>query len=652
MDHVNPPNGSRRRGRATTLAGLLPCLLAAGLLAPRFFLPWAKVATCAPTANTPAASHVIHRRATTLHEAILVACGSPEGLRQRTGALIVDGSPHVRKRAHLIRDALNALSRADRGPTRWRVARLGGPLSPAVPPRALTPLIAPLFQAKNQERNTFELLGRTVRSIRARRLAVVYIADWQFEDEHRLERFIKWMKDRGHRFGVVGSEAAFGRAWNDGVLDARERMRNFDLTKGMQAKNALSRYDPTIGRAPFGPTTKDAPWHGGDTAYPHLPYRFSNDLWKTELSPRDLEFERAREGRQVFPDRMEDLLERRGRHRSLLRASLGRDVALPSSFGPYGLMRAAGVLGGTYVLWSWNPTGRSSLVYDFSRCNLFGPDLRSRKAIASSLSRNGLARGLLKAWHRIGSKFDAVSEHTPPMTPGGRPAPIDLLDRSATQLQTYFRSAPDVRAFLNQAHQWKQAIRNAQQMIRPALVRARAADHAPTRLRADADLAMHIFQVLEFELGEAIVAAQTVTKTMWSEKGTVVILSPRPWILRGDDLNSIRKARGVIPWNEILAARVEAARATQLRRYATTPFGVQVAANTVDTYGIRISKPRTSEGQRRMKGRGLAESDGDDPQTPPSPRDDPETEPSEPRRPSPPPRGASSGGGGPQSGGG
>ncbi len=623
-------------------------------------------ASASPQADVPSARQVIHRRSKSLHDAILVACGHAVGEHKRQGALIVDVTPHVRKHAHLIQEALRALSDDDRGPKRWRVARLGGSFSPAVPPRSLAPLIPPLFHAKTTERNTFELLANTIKSLKRRDVSVVFIADWQFEDEYRLERFIKLMSDRRHRFGVVGSEAGFGRAWNDGVLDVRERLHNFDALKGNLGKGAdmkaKSRYDATIGRAPFGPVTREAPWHGGDTAYPHIPYRYSAQLWKTEFSPRDLEFdsgEHERSRRRVRSEDMEDLLERRGRGPNITRASMGRAVALPSTFGPYGLMRAASMLGGKYVLWSWNPTGRSPLVYDFSRCDFFEPDLRSRSAIRASITRNALSRALLKAWHRIASKFDAVAEHTPPLSQGAGPASIDLLERSATQLPTMLRGPSDVRELVRRATQWQRATRDAQTILRTAVTRARADAKGPRRLLADAELALHTLHVIDFQLGESLAVARNIPRVAWKKEGTRVVVSPRPWILRGDDPENIEKVHGVTPHQEDRAAEIEAARARHLRRYRATPFGVQVAANPVNTYRLRVIEPRESKGERRFPGRGLAESDGKKRPRTPRPRarpDDTETEPSEPEsepgRPAPPPRGGSSGGGGPQTGGG
>ena len=63
---------------------------------------------------------------------------------------------------------------------------------------------------------------------------------------------------------------------NDGVRDPRETVRSFEAG----AFDEDLRHDPAIGRRPFGPFRGEAPWHGGDTAYPHAPYRWANDWWK------------------------------------------------------------------------------------------------------------------------------------------------------------------------------------------------------------------------------------------------------------------------------------------------------------------------------------------------------------------------------------
>ncbi len=186
--------------------------------------------------------------------------------------------------------------------------------------------------------------------------AIVYLADWHFEDDQRPEGLLDRLKARKQTFSVVGSEAAFGRGWNDGFAwTGRGGVRRSHWQEPVEG----------AGRAP---------WHGGDTAYNHVPHRFGGPGWQTE-----------------FPIRMEgrENLLQRLRKGQLERPSMTA-LPLPSAFGPYALSRICQQTGGRYVLWSWNRAGRNNVTYDYAlrtvRARIFAVARRSARTSPSARS--------------------------------------------------------------------------------------------------------------------------------------------------------------------------------------------------------------------------------------------------------------------------
>ncbi|MCP5067893.1 MAG: hypothetical protein GY946_15135 [bacterium] len=595
-------------------------------------------ASAAPKAELPEARQVVVRRSKDLRTAIAAAFGSRAETAAGVAAVVIDVTPHTRKSAAQISTALHALDGKPGLPSEWQVAALGrrfraGPASAAEAASRIQELVSQDLPVPD----TDKALRTTIKSFKGRGGTLIYLADWRFEDEHDLESLIRLLASKQLAFGVVGSEAAFGRGWNDGILDMRDQLENGQLV--LKDASKQKRYDETIGRRPFGPFDPKAPWHGGDTAYPHVPYRFSEKLWETVFDPSILSFGKSTDGLPNLKDlqggNMEDLLERLGRSKKVFGSASSRRAALPSAYGPHGLMRAAGVRGGRYVLWSWNPEHRASLTYDYARCDQFGPDLRRRSTIRKDASRRPLARALLKAWDTIGSKYNALAEHTAPLDKSGtRPQSIDLLERSATTLPTMWMDKTQHKEFLRKAKHWQAAAAAVDKLLGKALAGARSEpDAADRRYAADAALLRHIARVLHFELSEALAAAATVPDDAWKQEDTYPGIRPTTWIQRGDDPENIQTTDAHVFGTE-RGARLKDARSEHLRRFGGTPFGVQVAANTVETWVLTTGKKiKSTPGQLQPPGRTPSESQGNPPI--PTPR----------------PPGGGSGGAGPSSGG-
>lgn len=595
-------------------------------------------AIAGPAAELPEARQVVVRRSKDLTSAIKAAFGARSDAAAGTGLLVIDVTPHTRKQAIDIIGALHELDGQAGLPSKWQAAVLGKRFD-AAPTRAAQAAgsIQKLVGQNLAVQDTNRALRDTIKSFSGRGGTVIYLADWRFEDDHDLSKLVRLLAAKQLAFGVVGSEAAFGRGWNDGTLDMRDQLENGALVVKDSSKQKL--YDDAIGRRPFGPFDPKAPWHGGDTAYPHVPYRFSDRMWETVFDPSILGFGKAKDGMPSIDDikngDMEDLLERLGRDKKVFESSSGRRTALPSAYGPHGLMRAVALRGGRYVLWSWNPQHRASLTYDYARCDQFGPDLRSRTEIRKDASRRPLARALLKAWDAIGSKYNALAKHTAPLDKSGtRPQSIDLLERSATTLPTMWMDKGQYKEFLRKAKHWRTAAAAAARTLGKALRGVKEPLDAPDRrYAADAALLRHIAQVLHFELSEALAAAATVSDDAWKDPDTYPGIRPTPWIQRGDDPENIQTTDAKV-FGTKLGDELKDERAAHLRKFRGTPFGVQVAANTVETWILTTGKKmKPGTGQLQPPGRTPSESTGNPPV--PSPR----------------PPGGSSGGAGPSSGG-
>ena len=111
---------------------------------------------------------------------------------------------------------------------------------------------------------------------------------------------------------------------------------------------------------------------------------------------------------------------------------------LPSSFGPYALSRAAAETGGRYVLWSWNRTGRTTLLYDDVRCDLLAPDLRDRETIRADAIKRPLPGAIIK----VGKSRVSMVVFTKTPYGNGVPGRTSPADSDARRGRTGPGSAP------------------------------------------------------------------------------------------------------------------------------------------------------------------------------------------------------------------
>jgi len=537
------------------------------------------LAAPAPTDPLPAAREIVVRGKTTFAAALQAAL-APARETNRAGlevAVIVDVTPYTLAAEKTIMEGLRDLDKGRvGGGAAWRIAALGGKFgNPIFSAGALALDVPRVLREKRASENTFTDLERTIATLPNGHAAVVYLADWDFEDDHHLERLAGVLERRSLSFSVVGSEAAFSRAWNDG----------FFASMGSDARGGGERYDPRIGRDPFGTCRPESPWHGGDTAYPHLPAHMAGAPWRTEFMSGEL----AEDYRMPAfdPDTplegMEDLRERL---RQDLPPSQGESGAhpLPSSFGPYGLMRLAALTGGRYVLWSWNPSGRSSVRYDYGHCDRFPPDLRPRSAILAELARRPLARAMLDAWHGIADRRVGLARITPPVAKD-RVSPREMAEtRSDCSLCMSWQDEAQYRKFLRDIVRVLDALDECIGTLDAAIERAsERPDDGDLRLLADAHLFRHMLVVQRFSLGEAAEVAKHIPSDAWDHPDLYPALFCDEFLLRGSD------PAKVIPRTERIFDREQAERVTEdrkfmLQRYRGTPFGETVARNEVVTY--------------------------------------------------------------------
>jgi hypothetical protein len=397
--------------------------------------------------------------------------------------------------------------------------------------------------------------------------AVVYLADWRFEDHEALEGLVGACKRARVRFSVVGSEAAFGRPWNDG-------------------------FDPDlpdlIGHDAFETRKRGVPFHTGDTAYPHAPWTWglrwttafrSERRRRTHAARRARKYAHERGRKKPGPDEDEDLAARVDKvdDDAMERYSF----PLPSSFGPYALMRLCAETGGKYVLWSWNPDGRSDVTYDFGRCNLFPPDLRSRDDILRDARKRPAARALASAWNEIANRDVQVARITPPLTRNAAAAMAMDRARGRGGLSYRWRDEYEWKIFLKRAPRTLEALDRAIGLLGRALKQPRT-DAVDRRYHADADLMRHVLIVLRFQLGEALAEARKLPPTAWRDEDLYPGLDPVLYLDDGPDV-----VPHVVQLHDPLGgATVAKDRARMLSAYRGTPFGEQIERNPVYTYKL------------------------------------------------------------------
>lgn len=532
--------GTGAFARRWVLVGALVTFGSAGLASARDPAP-----KPAPPAAAPVASAVVVRRQASLDDAFRLALGRAEGLSATSGVLVVaDPTDGLRAAVPAISTALAALSATPGRPAIWQAAVLGrGPSAPIDDPAGLgARLGAALATAKRPTLgpDTLSALRASIGRAKGAGGLVVYLAHARFEDAVDLEGFVEELRKARRTLCVIGPEAAFERAWKD-VLPTTQEILD----------NPGRRTFPDVGTNPFPPEDPKAPWRGGDTAYPPIPYLFTvTSRWDTAFGPPG-----------------------------------GPSVAVPSGYGPYGLMRACGLTGGAYILWGWTAGAGTSFRFDYARCNLFPPDLRARAAILDDVRRRPLAFALLRAWDALA--LAGVADHTAPIQgTAGRPmAEVRGLD---FWLSGVFESARDrdesvasARSSLGELDGVLIALTEA---IRGA---GDPKDDVDRRYRADADLLQQALEAIRFRTHEYILWSSSLPAKAWRVKRSKSpYVEDEIWIEGADDVVDVRPRPGVVVQSPADAERLMASRRAFLERYRGTPFGAIVAKNDVYTWKV------------------------------------------------------------------
>jgi len=506
---------------------------------------------------------------TSLTRALRAAIGDASNV-----TFVLDATPYLRAEVVEIGIAMQEIERAGR----YRLALLGQkPTAPETAAGALTPKLEKLLATSRRPISTFRALHKTLGN-HTEPGVIVYLADWHFEDDDRPEGLLKRLRARKQRFSVIGSEAAFGRGWNDGFSWTGEE-----------------EFADRIGKNPWRAQGGKVPWHGGETAYNHVPHRFGGIGWQTEF-PRRLEFG--------------ENLAQRVRDGEIQEAAFLR-FPLPSAFGPYALSRICQETGGRYVLWSWNRAGRSSVTYDYSRCELFAPDLRSRSAIRNDIVKRPLARAINSAWHMLAASRSGLVHTTPSVGENHATPQAHGKTERGEFLGLSWPGKASRDDFVRRAEKTIRVYDRALKLIdRPIRKTTEPKDPIDRRYLADAHLLQFIVRAQRFSMDAALTLARSVKDDAW----------------KGEQFPALQ------PTPAPRASEIMAQRREFLVRYRGTPFGEQVDRNRIDVFEL-VS--------REMRGRPAKGNLGNNPAF--SNRD-------RPRNPTP-PAGGGSGGSGPSSGG-
>ena len=562
------------------------------------------------------ADEVMLRGAESLEDALRLAVGG--AVRHDDAlpvSLVVDVTPYVRRSGVDLERALVAVGARLPAVPAWRVAALGEPFSPAAPGAAalVDPLRRVLARPDRPVPNTCRALLASLDGLDEPGI-VAYLADWRFEDDDDLEAVVDRLRKRRQSLYVVGSEACFGRAWLDGF---------YPPDRGSGSGADVKWYDHDVGRDPFGPRDPAAPWHGGDVAAPHLPFHWHGAWWSTkfpvDLPPPPVVRPRYGAGGGAGgPGALEDVRERID---AVDADALERYwFPLPSSFGPYGLMRAAAESGGRYVLWSWNRAGRTGLRYDYARCDAFAPDLRPRATILDDVARRPAAIAAARAWHAVSNRRTCVADVTPPVADDLRTPRVMTETRGEGFLSYGWADPAAHRGLLRAAPATLEALDAALAILDAAAKRA-PRDAVDRRLYADVDLFRHTLLIHRFTVGEAWRAARDeVPADAWSDPGLQPGLDPVRCLDGGPDPADVALRPDAPVRDAALLRRVQADRARMLARYAGTPFAELVSRNCV--YTVRFRKtpygagkpareaPASSKGPRGATGTGSSGGSG------------------------------------------
>ncbi|MEN8151490.1 MAG: hypothetical protein ABFS86_16860 [Planctomycetota bacterium] len=540
-----------------------------------------------------------------------------EGREPRAVAIVVDVTPFTQLAAPQIRTALEKIGEEHLNlGGEWAIGALGRPMRKSVRhPSALVHQVSAVLESETRERLVFRALRRSLANFRDPGV-VVYLADWRLEDDIGLEGFITELQRRKQSLSVIGTEGCFTRGWNEAFFPRHKA-------------DAAQKYEPGIGRHPFGRPDPEEPWHCGDTAWPHVPWHFRVPHFHTVFTTGH---GRSGTEEEPFLDREEyakpELLE--ARLRQVTGDVEGLGYPLASSFGPWPLMRACAQTGGKYFIFSFNPYGRTDVQYDFARCNHFAPDLRSRKEIFADARRRPLARGLMKAWEMLGNRKFEIAAITAPLTPTGSPLPMVEVNALHCMSCAWCKKEQHTH-FLRVARENRENLVQVARVLDAALAAPRKADAVDRRYRADAEYLRHIVAIYRFEIGEAIAAAETVTPADWDDDRTFPGIVPKVWIRSGSDPDQVKTADDLGAQRGDAGREIAELRRAFLRRYGGTPFGELVGRNHVATWVLaRYIRVEEDDGPYGPMSGGTPSESGTN------------------RAPSPPPRtgpGSSSGGG-------
>jgi hypothetical protein len=549
------------------------------------FACWCALAAAQRPEKLPTAAEVVVRGTKTLDAALLLATSgpAPKANAAATATLVFDATPSVVAAKPRLIAALRALDTRPTSASRWRAAVLGKPPGPVKerPSELAADLERLLAQPAPPTNDTLGALRASLETGTPPGV-VVYVADTAFEDDSGAETLADLLRSRGVRFNVVGPEAAFGRAW----YDARFNVVAVDRGGGVGR--------PGAGRAPFGPQDPQAPWRGGDTAYPHLP-----PYWNNLGVPN-----------WPWPDGF----------------STG---IIPSSFGSYPLSRVAVATGGRYVLWGWTASASNDgPVYDDAQCDRFAPDLRPRAVIAEDAQRRPLARALNAAWRAVAGERASFAYVTPPFDDRG-PARLERIPWRGV-LRTCFNEKYVRDDFVAAAHEVGRALAEEERLLAAALKQGPARrDAVDRRYAADIDLLRYALLLHRFTLGEAALVAQEIGDDGWDGTelpgvGSLILVPAKSAPPRAGLPKPPAPKLGR-PRDEALFAEVLAAREALLKNYAGTPYAeivlrapVYSGARTVCGTNVAPKGPR-EQSKSSKKNTDATPKGGDKPARPSTP---------------------------------
>ncbi len=305
--------------------------------------------------------------------------------------------------------------------------------------------------------------------------SLLVISDRSAECEDNVEETREALLDAGVSFYCIAPESGFERTWVQAFK-----------ARGDSKQGVTERFNPMPKKAEDG-----ALFYGSEVAFGLVPYR-----WEFRFAQTDFVWVRP----PAYP--------------------------VPSGFGYWSLATLCHATGGRYFIYDFGIPAASKArtdkkkkrkeLYNYARLSLLTPDLRARRQVLKSLSKDWRATSIVRIWERLANESVPILQERGTLEARGStlvPRPARAVRASATPV-TWYTDMKDVRAAMKLARERITALENVLKSWRTANAKERPAanrrDGFSERLEADFQLLGVQLRKLRFHWGEVMAALKSI----------------------------------------------------------------------------------------------------------------------------------------------